>query len=75
MLDFLNQTIGVDTATYIGLGLAIVGFFLGKKVSNKTLNQNIKKGNGVQTTGDVRLEISHNKRIKSNVEGQARSNS
>ncbi len=66
MLEFLNQTIGVDTATYIGLGIAIVGVFLGKKISNKNLNQNqnVNKGHGIQTTGDVRLEITYNKKDK-----------
>ena len=66
MLDFLNKTIGVDIATYISLGLAIVSVFLGKKFIKKKSNQSqkVKKGYGIQTVGDVNIEINHGKKDK-----------
>ncbi|HHF2921116.1 hypothetical protein D8S93_23945 [Vibrio sp. VGrn 2] len=66
MLDFLNQTIGVDIATYISLGLAVVGIFFGAKFSKRRLtqSQDVKRGNGIQTTGNVKLEINYGRKDK-----------
>jgi len=56
MLDWLNNTIGTDIATYIGVFLAFIGFFMvGKKISNNNNNQkqSVKNGTGIQVGGDL----------------------
>lgn len=57
MLDWLNNTIGTDIATYVGVALALIGFFIvGKKISNKfTQKQSIKNGTGIQVGGNLTI--------------------
>ena len=59
MLDFLNETIGADAATYIGTFLAVVGLFIGAKtiVNRSKQVQKVKNGKGIQANGNVTINI------------------
>ena len=44
MLDFLNENIGVEEATYIGMFLAVIALFFGAKKIMNSKNQSQKGG-------------------------------
>jgi hypothetical protein len=55
---WLNEIIGVDSATYISLFLALIGiFFIAKKIY-KTVkqSQSITNGIGIQAGRDVKIK-------------------
>ena len=60
MLDFLNEHIGIEEATYIGMFLAVIALFFGaKKVLNRIKQiQKVKNGNGIQAGGNVTINNS-----------------
>lgn len=59
MLNWLNYYLGIDWATYIGLGLAVVGLLLSIFASNKRKNitqkTHVKGGTSIQVGGDLKL--------------------
>lgn len=59
MLDFLNETIGADVATYVGTFLAVVGLIIGTKtiVNRSKQVQKVKNGKGIQANGNVTINI------------------
>ncbi len=62
MIEWLNNNIGADAATYLGTFLAIVALFFGvSKVIKKSQKQSVKKGNGIQAGGNVTIKINSEK--------------
>lgn len=72
MIAWLNENIGTDAATYIGLILGFMGLFGGAKFFNLTSNRKVNKfdggkineqtlnvgsGNGFQAGGDMNINI------------------
>lgn len=72
MIAWLNETLGTDAATYIGLLLGIMGLLGGAKVFNLKLNRTVNKfdrnktneqklnvgsGNGFQAGGNMNVTI------------------
>ncbi|OCH19286.1 hypothetical protein [Aliivibrio logei] len=56
MIEWLNQNIGSDTATYLGTFLAIIALvFGGNKMVKKSQKQSVKYGNGIQAGGNVTI--------------------
>jgi hypothetical protein len=55
MLEWLNNNIGSDVATYIGVLLAVIGLVYSAKkiIHQKTQVQNVKNGNGIQAGRDI----------------------
>ncbi|WP_283597588.1 hypothetical protein [Photobacterium phosphoreum] len=58
MVEWLNQHIGADAATYLGTFLAIVALvYGGSKIVKKVQKQNVKNGNGIQAGGNVTINV------------------
>ncbi|MBF4406199.1 hypothetical protein EAY15_23835, partial [Vibrio anguillarum] len=43
MIDWLNENVGADAATYIGTFAGIIGLFLGAKVINLKFKNQVNK--------------------------------
>ncbi|MFY2162527.1 hypothetical protein ACOSZG_19745 [Vibrio alginolyticus] len=58
MVEWLNQHIGADAATYLGTFLAIIALIYGgSKIVKKSQKQNVKNGNGIQAGGNVTINV------------------
>ncbi|WP_270944377.1 hypothetical protein [Vibrio parahaemolyticus] len=58
MVEWLNQHIGADAATYLGTFLAIIALIYGgSKSVKKSQKQNVKSGNGIQAGGNVTINV------------------
>lgn len=60
MIEWLNQHVGADAATYLGTFLAVVALVYGgskivKRVQKQ--KQNVKNGNGIQAGGNVTINV------------------
>lgn len=59
MLNWLNRHLGIDLATYIGLGLTVIALLLSIFITNKrrtiTQNAHIKGGTSIQVGGNLKL--------------------
>lgn len=62
MIEWLNQTIGADAATYLGTFLAIVALIWGgSKVVKKSQKQTVKGGSGIQVGGSINVNVNAKK--------------
>lgn len=62
MIEWLNEHIGSDTATYLGTFLAIIALvYGGTKLVKKTQKQSVKNGNGIQAGGNVTINLNTKK--------------
>lgn len=62
MIDWLNEHIGSDVATYVGTLLAILGLFYGcAKVVKKKQSQTVKGGTGIQVGGNITINTNSDK--------------
>ncbi|MDD9197486.1 hypothetical protein PVK62_16800 [Aliivibrio sp. S3MY1] len=58
LLDWLNDMVGTDWATYVGVFLTVIGLLVGSKTIKKIKQkQAIKNGTGIQSGGDVNITI------------------
>ena len=62
MMEWLNNNIGADAATYLGTFLAIVALIYGgSKVVKKSQKQKVKDGNGIQVGGNFTVNVNTDK--------------
>ncbi|EGQ8006774.1 hypothetical protein OL318_004581 [Vibrio parahaemolyticus] len=58
MIEWLNQHVGADAATYLGTFLAVVALvYGGSKFVKRVQKQNVKNGNGIQAGGNVTINV------------------
>ncbi|HIF5698536.1 TPA: hypothetical protein ACX3DO_004434 [Vibrio parahaemolyticus] len=58
MIEWLNQYVGADAATYLGTFLAVVALvYGGSKFVKRVQKQNVKNGNGIQAGGNVTINV------------------
>lgn len=62
MIEWLNNNIGADAATYLGTFLAIIALIYGgSKVVKKSQKQNVKDGSGIQVGGNFTVNVNTDK--------------